>query len=176
MESLIADGYFAASLDITTTEVAHEVCGGVFGAGPERCLAASRAVIPALLVPGCVDIACFWGIETVPEKYHGRNLYQGNPNVTLMRTNVAENACIGEMLATAANAARGLVALLLPLQGVSMLDSPGGRFWEPDTDAACFAAIKQNLKPGVPVIELEHNINDPEFADAVAKTMLDLFS
>ena len=88
MESLIADGYFiAGSLDITTTELADEVCGGVFGAGPERCLAASRAGIPAVLVPGCVDMANFWGIDTVPEKYRGRNLYQWNPNVTLMRTN-----------------------------------------------------------------------------------------
>lgn len=174
MESLIADGYFAACLDITTTELADEVCGGVFGAGPERCLAAARAGIPTVLVPGCVDMANFWGIDTVPEKYRQRNLYQWNPNVTLMRTNVEENARMGAMLAAAANAAQGPVAVLLPLKGVSMLDSPGGRFWDPDADAACYAAIRQNLKPGIPLIELDHNINDPEFADAVAKTMLGL--
>jgi uncharacterized protein (UPF0261 family) len=76
MESLIADGYITASMDITTTELADEVCGGVFGAGPDRCLAASRAGIPSVLVPGCVDMANFWGIETVREKYKGRNLYE----------------------------------------------------------------------------------------------------
>jgi uncharacterized protein (UPF0261 family) len=176
MESLIADGHFAASMDITTTELADEVCGGVFGAGPERCLAAARAGIPTVLVPGCVDMANFWGIDTVPEKYRHRNLYQWNPNVTLMRTNVEENARMGAMLAAAANAAQGPVAVLLPLKGVSMLDSPGGRFWDPEADAACYAAIRQNLKPGIPLIELDHNINDPEFADAVAKTLLGLLS
>jgi uncharacterized protein (UPF0261 family) len=91
MESLIADGLITGSLDITTTELADEVCGGVLSAGPDRCWAASRAGIPAVLVPGCVDMANFWGIDTVPEKYKGRSLYQWNPNVTLMRTNVEEN-------------------------------------------------------------------------------------
>jgi len=91
MESLIADGDIVGSLDITTTELADEVCGGVLSAGPERCMAASRAGIPAVIVPGCVDMANFWGIDTVPEKYKDRHLYQWNPNVTLLRTNVAEN-------------------------------------------------------------------------------------
>ena len=117
MESLIADGLIAGSLDITTTELADEVCGGVFSAGPDRCGAASKAGIPAVLVPGCVDMANFWGIDTVPEKYKGRNLYQWNPNVTLLRTNVEENVKMGEMIAAAANAATAPVAIVLPLQG-----------------------------------------------------------
>lgn len=174
MESLIADGYIVGSLDITTTELADTVCGGVFDAGPERCLAASRAGIPAVLVPGCVDMANFWGVETMPEKYHSRNLYRWNPNVTLMRTNVEENTRMGEMLAAAANAATAPVAFVLPLKGVSMLDSEGGQFWDPAADAACFNAIKRNLKPGIPVIELDNNINDPEFSATVAATLLDL--
>ena len=74
MESLITDGYIVGSLDITTTELADEVCGGVLSAGPKRGWAASRAGIPAVLVPGCVDMANFWGIETVPDKYKDRNL------------------------------------------------------------------------------------------------------
>ena len=86
-------------MDITTTELADHVCGGVLSAGPERCMAASRAGIPAVLVPGCVDMANFWGIDTVPEKYAGRNLYEWNPNVTLLRTNVEENIRMGEMIA-----------------------------------------------------------------------------
>jgi uncharacterized protein (UPF0261 family) len=172
MESLIADGYSAASMDITTTELADHVCGGVFSAGPERGLAASRAGIPAVLVPGCVDMANFGAIETIPEKYRGRTLYQWNPNVTLLRTDVEENIQMGEMLAAAANAATAPVAFLLPLRGVSMLDSPGGRFWDPDADRACYDAIKRALRPGIPVYELDHNINDPEFAGAVAQTLL----
>ena len=98
MESLITDGYIAGSLDITTTELADEVCGGVFSAGPERVQAASKVNIPAVIVPGCVDMANFDAIDTVPEKYKGRNLYEWNPNVTLLRTNVEENIKMGEML------------------------------------------------------------------------------
>jgi uncharacterized protein (UPF0261 family) len=174
MESLIADGYITASMDITTTELADQVCGGVFSAGPERCLAASQAGIPAVLVPGCVDMANFWGLDTVPEKYRDRNLYQWNPNVTLMRTNVEENTRMGKMIAAAANAATAPVAILLPLKGVSMLDSPGGEFWDPTADRACFDAIKANVKPGILVLELDYNINDPEFSSQVAQTLLDM--
>lgn len=174
MESLITDGYIRGSMDITTTELADEVCGGVLSAGPERCMAASRAGIPVVLVPGCVDMANFWGIDTVPEKYKNRKLYEWNPNVTLLRTNVEENARIGQMIAAAANAATAPVAILLPLKGVSMLDSEGGDFWDLKADQACYDAIKKNLKPGIPVIEIDHNINDPEFADKVAKTLLDM--
>ncbi len=174
MESLIADGYIVGSLDMTTTELADTVCGGVFDAGPERCLAASRAGIPAVLVPGCVDMANFGGVETMPEKYHSRTLYRWNPNVTLLRTNVEENAKIGAMIAAAANASSAPVAVVLPLKGVSMLDSPGGEFWDPAADQACFDAIKTRLNPGIPVIELDHNINDPEFSAAVAETLLNL--
>ena len=174
MESLISDGYIVGSLDITTTELADEVCGGVLNAGPERCMAASRAHIPAVLVPGCVDMANFWAIDTVPERYKDRNLYQWNPNITLMRTNVEENIKMGEMIAAAANAATAPVAILLPLKGVSQLDSPGGDFWDPEADQACYDAIKQNLKPGIPMIEIDYNINDPEFADRCAESLLDM--
>jgi len=172
MESLIEDGFITASMDITTTELADAVCGGVFSAGMQRGLAASRAGIPAVIVPGCVDMANFWGIDTVPGKYRNRNLYEWNPNVTLLRTNVEENRQIGELIAAAANASSAPVAILLPLKGVSMLDSEGGRFWDPQADQACFQAIKSNLNPGIPVIEMENNINDPQFADKVAETLL----
>jgi uncharacterized protein (UPF0261 family) len=172
MESLIADGFISACLDITTTELADEVCGGVLSAGPERCLAASRAGIPAVLVPGCVDMANFWAMDTVPDRYRSRKLYQWNPNITLLRTNAEENKRIGEMIAAAANTATAPVFILIPLRGVSQLDSPGGAFWDPQADRACFEAIEKNLKPGIPVIEMDNNINDPEFADRVAETLL----
>ncbi len=174
MESLIADGYIVGSLDITTTELADTVCGGVFDAGPERVTAASKAGIPAVIVPGCVDMANFWGIESVPEKYQNRLLYKWNPNVTLLRTNVPENVKMGEMIAAAANAATAPVAIVLPLKGVSMLDSPGGMFWDEAADRACFESIKKNVKPGIPVIEMDYNINDPEFSGKCADLLLDM--
>jgi len=174
MESLIADGYITASLDITTTELADEVCGGVFSAGPDRMMAAARAGIPTVLVPGCVDMCNFWGIDTIAEKYKKRNLYQWNPNVTLMRTTPAENSRIGQMIAAAANASTGPVAILLPLRGVSQLDSPGGPYWDPEADAACYNSIKANLRPDLPVIEIDANINDPEFADRAVEELLEM--
>jgi uncharacterized protein (UPF0261 family) len=174
MEGLIRDGYISGSFDLTTTELADEVCGGILSAGPERCLAASRAGIPAILVPGCVDMANFGGIETVPSKYNGRNLYQWNPNITLLRTNVDENRRMGEMLATAANAATAPVAVLLPLGGVSMLDSVGHEFWDPEADGACFETLKANLRPGIPVVEMSENINDPAFAEKAVALLLEM--
>jgi len=174
MEDLITDGFITASLDITTTELADEVCGGVLSAGPDRCMAASRTGIPVVLVPGCVDMANFWGMDTVPEKYKTRQLYQWNPNITLLRTNVEENKRIGEMIAAAANAAVAPLAILIPLKGVSQLDSPDGEFWDPQADGACFDAIKKDLKPGIPVIEMDNNINDPEFSVRAAETLLEM--
>lgn len=176
MEGLIEAGFIAGNLDLTTTELADEVCGGVLSAGPDRLLAAARKGIPTVLVPGCVDMANFWGIDTVPEKYRSRNLYEWNPNVTLMRTNAAENKLIGGMIARAANQSAGPVAVLVPLKGVSQLDSPGGAFWEPEANQACFEAIKTNLNPAVPYIEMDNNINDPEFSARAVELLLGMLN
>jgi uncharacterized protein (UPF0261 family) len=174
MESLIASGYITANLDLTTTELADQVCGGVLGAGPDRLMAAARAGVPTVLAPGCVDMCNFWAVETVPERYRDRNLYQWNPNVTLMRTTAEENVAMGKMIAHAANESTGPVAILLPLKGVSQLDSPGGAFWDPEADGSCYDAIKRNLKPGIPLIELDANINDPAFADRAVELLLEM--
>jgi uncharacterized protein (UPF0261 family) len=174
MESLISDGFITGSLDLTTTELADEVCGGVLSAGPDRMKAAATRGVPTVAAPGCVDMCNFWAVDTVPEKYRGRNLYKWNPNTTLMRTNVEENIAIGRMIANAVNLSKGKVAVLLPLKGVSMLDSPGKEFWDVEADKACFSAIKDNLKPGIPVTEVDFNINDPEFAQKAAELLLDM--
>jgi uncharacterized protein (UPF0261 family) len=176
MEALIADGFISGSLDMTTTELADEICGGVMSAGPDRGFAASSAGIPTVLVPGCVDMANFGGLETIPQRYLSRNLYKWNRDMTLLRTNVAENRWIGEKIAAAANAAMGPVAVLLPLKGVSMLDSEGHEFWDPVADGACFDAICGGLNAGIPLIEVDANINDPEFSGKVAGTLLDLLA
>jgi uncharacterized protein (UPF0261 family) len=172
MESLIAENFVEGVLDMTTTELADFVCGGVFDAGEERCLAAARAGVPAVLVPGCVDMANFGAMQTVPERYRDRLLYEWNPNVTLLRTNVDENRRIGEKLARAANQSKAEVAVLLPTKGVSMLDSEGERFWNPEADAACFDAIRRNLDSNIPLIELDCNINDDMFSAAATDTLL----
>ena len=172
MESLLADGHISGLLDITTTELADNVCGGVMDAGPDRCLAGPRAGLPTVLVPGCVDMANFWSVESMPKAFQERVLYRWNPNVTLMRTSVEENCEIGQRIAAAANAATGPVVILIPRRGVSVLDSEGGEFWDPVADQACFDAIRADLRSGIPVIEMDCNINDPEFSAEIAKQML----
>jgi uncharacterized protein (UPF0261 family) len=176
METLIADGLVEGVLDITTTEWADELCQGVFSAGPERLDAPGQRGIPHLIVPGCVDMANFGAPSTVPEKFRQakRLLYEWNPSVTLMRTNVDENRQMGEIFAKKANAATGPVAFLIPLRGVSMLDGDGQPFCDREADRAMFDAIKTNLRPGIPIVELDLNINDPAFAAKAVETMLDL--
>ncbi|MFZ7112631.1 MAG: Tm-1-like ATP-binding domain-containing protein [Desulfatiglandales bacterium] len=176
MESLIKEGLVDAVLDITTTEWADTVCGGVFDAGPERLDAAGQLGIPHLIVPGCVDMANFGSMASVPEKYRNgkRSFYPWNPSVTLMRTNKEENEKMGRVFAEKANAAKGPVGFLLPLRGVSILDGEGQPFCDWDTDRALFDALKANLRDGIPVLELDHNINDPEFSAEAVKMMLGL--
>lgn len=174
MEDLVGDGFFEAVADITTTEWADELVGGVLTAGPTRLEAAAKAGIPQVIVPGCLDMVNFWAPETVPEKFKDRRFYRWNPNVTLMRTTPEENAELGRILAEKANASTGPVAFYLPLEGVSMLDAPGKEFWWPEADEALFSAIKRHLRPDIPVHELDLNINDPAFAEAVARGLLDL--
>ncbi len=174
MEMLIQDGFIAGVLDITTTEWADEICGGVLSAGPTRLEAAAKMGIPQVVVPGCLDMCNFWAPETVPEKYKDRLFYRWNPNVTLMRTTPEENARMGEIFAEKLNAAKGPVVVLIPTQGWSELDAPGKPFWWPEADQAFIDALKRNLRPDIPVILMDHNINDPEFSGRVAETLLEL--
>jgi uncharacterized protein (UPF0261 family) len=174
MEGLIGDGYFAGVFDVTTTEWADELCGGVFSAGPTRLDAAAKAGVPQVIAPGCLDMVNFGGPETVPAAYRDRLLYNWNPNVTLLRTTPEESAELGRIVAHKLNQATGPVTVLLPLGGVSQLDRPGQPFWWPVADQALFQAIKANLRSDIPVIEIEHNINDPEFADEAAGVLLKL--
>jgi uncharacterized protein (UPF0261 family) len=174
MEGLVDEGHVAAVLDITTTEWADEICGGVFSAGETRLDAPGKKGIPHLIVPGCVDMANFGGRETIPECYAARTFFEWSPTVTLMRTNVEENARMGQIFAAKANAATGPVAFLLPLGGVSMLDKEGELFWSPEADKVMFDAIKQNVRPGIDVVELDCNINDEAFADKAVTMLMEL--
>jgi uncharacterized protein (UPF0261 family) len=172
MESLIDAGYINGVLDVTTTEWADELVGGVLTAGPTRLDAAAKRGVPQVIAPGCLDMVNFWARSTVPAKFADRQFYEWNPNVTLMRTTPEENTELGRILAEKANKSSAPVAFFLPLQGVSVLDSPGGEFWQPAANQALFAAIKQSVRAEIPVYELDNNINDATFAEAVVQKLL----
>ncbi len=172
MESLIESGMVAGVLDVTTTEWADELVGGILGAGPARLDAAAKTGTPAVVAPGCLDMVNFGARETVPAKFADRRFYQHNPQVTLMRTTPDECAALGRILAEKVNAYRGPVTVLLPLRAVSVISAEGGAFHWPEADAALFGAIKMHLRANVPIIEMDATINDPAFADACANALL----
>ncbi len=172
MESLIESGLIQGVLDVTTTEWADELVGGILSAGPTRLDAAAKAGIPAVVAPGCLDMVNFGESATVPARFAGRRFYHHNPQVTLMRTTAEECSELGRILAEKVNAHPGPVALLLPLQGVSIISAAGGPFHDPEADAALFDAIRKHLRPGVPLLEIDATINDPAFAETAAKTLL----
>lgn len=174
MESLIEAGYIAGVLDMTTTEWADELCGGVLSAGPHRLEAAARIGTPQIVVPGCIDMCNFWAKDTVPARYQNRLLYEWNPNITLMRTTPEENARMGEIFAEKLNAAVGSVIVLIPWGGVSELDPIGKPFHAPAALQAFVSALKQHLRADIPVIEMAQDINDPAFSQAAAETLLKL--
>ncbi len=172
MESLIQSGMVSGVLDVTPTEWADQVVGGVLSAGPERMDAMSTAKIPAVIAPGCVDMANFGAKETVPETFQDRTLYIHNPQVTLLRTNANECAEIGKVIAEKANANPAPVAILNPLKAISEINGEGKPFHDPDADDALFTAIHENAN--VEVIDLDLEINDPAFAKACAEKLLEL--
>ncbi|MBI4531455.1 MAG: Tm-1-like ATP-binding domain-containing protein [Candidatus Latescibacteria bacterium] len=178
MESLVSEGLVDAVLDITTTEWADAICGGIFDAGLDRLSAPGRMGVPHLIVPGCVDMVNFGAPETVPKAYReaGRTFYEWNPSVTLMRTNAEENQRMGEIFAEKANAAKGPVAFLIPLRGVSILDGDGQPFCDRAVDRVMFDAIMGSVRKNIPVVELDNNINDPQFSAKAVEMILDLIS
>jgi uncharacterized protein (UPF0261 family) len=173
MESLIEAGLISGVLDVTTTEWADELVGGVLAAGPTRLEAAARRGVPAIVTPACLDMVNFWAPPTVPPKFQGRRFYQHNPNITLMRTTPEECRRLGEIVAEKLNLSCGPVSVLIPLRGWSMIDSPGGSFWWPEADQAFVEALKATLRPGIPVLEIDANVNDPEFARRCALALLE---
>jgi uncharacterized protein (UPF0261 family) len=175
MESFIKDGLISGVLDITTTELADELVGGVLSAGPDRMTAAALRGVPQIISLGALDMVNFGPPETVPEKFRGRRFYQHNPTVTLMRTTPEENDRLGKEIAEKASAARGPTAVLAPLRGVSAIDAEGKPFWWPEADAALFQSLRNWISPRVEMIELEMHINDPAFAEAAASKLLAMF-
>jgi uncharacterized protein (UPF0261 family) len=174
MEALVEGGFIAASLDVTTTELADELVGGVLSAGPDRLEAAGAAGIPQVVSLGALDMVNFGPADSVPERFRQRNLYVHNPTVTLMRTTPEECAELGRTIARKLNAAAGPVTLFVPLRGVSAIAVEGQPFHDPAADEALIGALREGLDDSVDVRELDLDINDPAFAEAMADRLHEL--
>ena len=175
MEKLIDQGVFAGVLDLTTTEVNDDLFGGVLTAGPHRLEAAVRQRIPQVVSVGACEMINFGHVSTVPEKYAGRKYYEHNPANTLIRMTVEESGILGSRLAERWNGAQTEMTVLLPAEGLSMLDAPGKPFDGPAEREALFEAIRAGLtNPKATILELPYNINDPEFAQRAVRELLDL--
>jgi uncharacterized protein (UPF0261 family) len=169
MEALVDGGLLRGVLDVTTTELCDDLVGGVLSAGPSRLEAAGRAGVPQVVSLGALDMVNFGARDTVPPKFEDRNLYVHNPSVTLMRTTPEECAELGRRIARKLSEATGPVTLFVPLKGVSMIDSEGQPFHDPEADAALFDALREGLRgSSVELVELDMNVNDEEFARAMA--------
>jgi uncharacterized protein (UPF0261 family) len=176
MEAFISDGLIRGVLDLTTTELADELVGGILSAGPDRLTAAALRAIPQVISLGALDMVNFGPPDTVPEKFRHRRFYQHNPTVTLMRTTPEENDQLGKEIAHKASAAKGPTAVLMPLRGVSAIDATGNPFWWPEADQALFQSIRNWISPDVKLIELDLHINDSAFAEAAAHSLLDMMN
>jgi len=173
MESLIADGVIAGVLDITTTELADELVGGVLSAGANRLTAAGRKGIPQVISVGALDMVNFGPPETIPPKFADRKFYHHNPTVTLMRTTTDENKKLGEEIARKASAATGPTVILFPLRGLSAIDHEGQPFDDPPARDALLDALRRN-RGSVELIEVNQHINAPEFAETAALQLIEL--
>jgi len=174
MEELIAQGAIDAVLDLTTTELADELCGGKLSAGPHRLEAAGAHGLPQVVLPGAMDIVNFGPPETVPPKYADRRLYRHSPTTTLMRTTLDENCILGRWVGERLARSTGPSVLILPLLGFSDYDREGGVFHDPEADRAFMEAAVTALCDRVPVVRLNHQINDSACADRAVGILLDL--
>jgi len=171
MEKLVDSGMISTLIDVTTTEIADELCGGVLSAGPDRLGAAIRTGIPYIGSVGACDMVNFGSPETVPMKYKDRLFYHHNPQVTLMRTTKEECVAIGRFMGEKLNQCHGPVHILLPTKGVSMLDDVGKAFYDPEADEALFSSLEASLKATTTrkCERLPYHINAPEFSEALIR-------
>lgn len=178
MEKLAESGLLAAVIDVTTTEVADLIVGGIFPATTDRFGAMIRRPIPYVGSVGACDMVNFGPRESVPQQFEGRRFYVHNPQVTLMRTTPDENRRIGDFIVSRLNRMQGEVRFVLPLRGVSAIDAEGQPFADREADEALFAAIREGWRsaPNRRLIELDCHINEPDFAQALADELRDAIS
>lgn len=178
MERLIREGQLDAVVDLTTSEVVDEVMGGVLSAGPERLVAAARAGIPQVVSVGACDMVNFGPRNTIPERYEGRLIYEHNPTVTLVRPNAEETVEVARFIAEKLSSCAvkpELIRLVLPTGGISMIDTPGQPFYDPEVDEVLFSTLEKELEgTGISIVRDPRAINNPEFAVSVADILGDL--
>ena len=172
MEDLVKGGFLAGVLDVTTTELADELVGGILSAGPDRLEAAGQSGLPQVVAPGALDMVNFGPPDTVPEHFSDRLFYQHNPTVTLMRTTAEETAELGRIMARKLSEAQGPTTVIIPTQGVSAIDQTGQPFDSPEARTAWIENLKAHIGDNVTVIEMDAHINDDEFATKLAETLL----
>ena len=172
MEDLVKGGFIVGVLDVTTTELADELVGGVLSAGPDRLEAAGDLGVPQVVAPGALDMVNFGPPDTVPEQFKDRTFYQHNPTVTLMRTTVEENAELGKIMGQKLSQAQGPTTVIIPKQGVSAIDQEGQPFYSAEAEAAWIENLKANLGDNVTLIEMDNHINDDAFATKLVETLL----
>jgi uncharacterized protein (UPF0261 family) len=168
MEELVKAGFIIGVLDVTTTELCDELVGGVLKAHPKRLEVAGSLGVPQVVSLGALDMVNFGPMDSVPAQFRERTLYVHNPTVTLMRTTPDECAELGRRLARKLNAATGPTALYVPLRGVSMIATEGQPFYDPAADDALFSSVRDTVGPNVELHEVDTDVNDPEFALAMA--------
>lgn len=171
LEAMIRSGFFTAVADITTTELADELLGGVCSAGPNRLEAAAQAGVPQVVSVGALDMVNFGAPETVPTRFANRLFHAHNPAVTLMRTNAEECAELGRIIAGKLNRATAFTEVLVPAQGFSQISTAGGPFYDPGADEALIDALREHLEPTIPLRVLDAAINDPSFALEITNTL-----
>ena len=172
MEDLVKDGFLVGVLDVTTTELADELVGGILSAGPNRLEAAGQSGLPQVIVPGALDMVNFGPPDTVPDKFSDRLFYQHNPTVTLMRTTPEETAELGRIMARKLSKAQGPTTVIIPTQGVSAIDKTGQPFDSPEAREAWCKNLKAHIGGNATVIEMDAHINDDEFATKLTQTLL----
>ena len=176
MEAMIREGIIKGVIDMTTTEWADELVGGIRSAGPHRLEAAGEVGIPQLIGPGALDMVNFGPRDTVPVKFNGRKFYAHTPVVTLMRTTAAENRKLGEIIAEKLNHARGRTLVIIPLKGFSTIDEKDAPFYDPEADGAFVEGLVDNIRKDIKVIKLDCHINDDRFAEEVAEQFIHMMS
>ncbi len=172
MEDLVKGGFLAGVLDVTTTELADELVGGILSAGPDRLEAAGASGLPQVVAPGALDMVNFGPPDTVPEAFSDRLFYQHNPTVTLMRTTAEETAELGRIMARKLSEAQGPTTVIIPKQGISAIDKTGQPFDAPEARTAWSENLKAHIGDNVTIIEMDAHINDDEFATKLVETLL----
>ncbi|KJY23922.1 hypothetical protein VR44_36850, partial [Streptomyces katrae] len=169
LEKLAGQGIFAGVLDLTLSELADDLCGGILTAGPDRLSAAGRAGIPQVVSLGALDMVKFGPLETLPERARYRRVRVHNPSITVIRTTGSECAELGRRVAAKLRVATGPTAVCVPLRGLSTLGAPGGPYHDPDADGALFSALREGLRGSAArLYDYDTHINDPAFGRAAA--------